>query len=330
MIYWLSGSLAILILVTILLSPESTESTEVDADKATNGKVVKTTVATDTKAVTNSPAQSINVSSEKSQTGVGLKTTGSDTKNAETLVDSNSDRDDIYENQVKETSAVGTEIVRVLLIPDQETTVSRSGSSLAAARINKLNVTLGSTFKSGNTLITFNCNDPRARRDMTKAELSGAVETHTAKLRMQGLDQAGDVEVSLAASVVAKARADVSLAELQIRYCSIKAPWDGRVAKVYVRNHMTVTPGQPMLDLVKSGPLRLRVNVPSRLLSQLKVDLQFEVTIDETGKTYQASVAAINSRVDSVSQTVEIEGLMTQSFPELLAGMSGTAIMPEI
>ncbi|NOQ49764.1 MAG: hypothetical protein GQ553_03780 [Nitrosomonadaceae bacterium] len=57
MIYWLSGSLAILILVTVLLTPESTESTEVDADKATNGKVGKTTVATDTKAVTNSPAQ---------------------------------------------------------------------------------------------------------------------------------------------------------------------------------------------------------------------------------------------------------------------------------
>ncbi|MCH6585194.1 MAG: HlyD family efflux transporter periplasmic adaptor subunit [Proteobacteria bacterium] len=220
--------------------------------------------------------------------------------------------------------------MRVLLIPDQETTVSRSGSSLAAARINKLNVTLGSTFSAGKTLITFNCNVPRARLDMSKAELSGAVETHTAKLRMQGLEQAGDVEVALAASVVAKARAEVKLGELQISYCSITAPWDGRVAKVYVRNHMTVTPGQPMLDLVKSGPLRLRVNIPSRLLSQLRIDSKFEVTIDETEKTYQAIVVAINSRVDAVSQTVEIEGLMTQRFPELLAGMSGTAIMPEM
>jgi len=91
---------------------------------------------------------------------------------------------------------------------------------------------------------------------------------------------------------------------------------------------MTVTPGQPMLDLVKSGPLRLRVNVPSRLLNQLKVDSKIEVKIDETGKTYQASVVAINSRIDSVSQTVEIEGLMSGDFPELLAGMSGTAIIP--
>ena len=324
MIYWLSGSLVVLVLVTFLLKPESTQSTDVDAKKVVNSKKVITT------GVTNNLAQSLNESSEKNQAGGGLKTTDFDTKNVGTLVDSKSVKDNIYRNQANKTSAVGTEKVRVLLIPDQETTVSRSGSSLAAARINKLNVTLGSTFSAGKTLITFNCNVPRARLAMSKAELSGAVETHTAKLRMQGLEQAGDVEVALAASVVAKARAEVKLGELQISYCSITAPWDGRVAKVYVRNHMTVTPGQPMLDLVKSGPLRLRVNVPSRLLSQLKVDSQFEVTIDETGKTYQASVAAINSRVDSVSQTVEIEGLMTQSFPELLAGMSGTAIMPEM
>ena len=324
MIYWLSGSLVILVLVTVMLTPESSQSPDVDVEKAANIERAITTGAT------NNPAQSLNASSEKSQSSGGLTTTDSDTENVGILVDSESSRDDFYGNQAKKTSADGTETVRVLLIPDKETTVSRSGSSLAAARINKLNVTLGSTFKSGKTLITFNCNAPRARLAMAKAELSGAVETHTAKLRMQGLEQAGDVEVALAASVVAKARAEVRLGELQISYCSIIAPWDGRVAKVYIRNHMTVTPGQPMLDLVKSGPLRLRVNVPSRLLSQLKVDSQFEVTIDETGKTYQASVAAINSRVDSVSQTVEIEGLMTQSFPELLAGMSGTAIMPEM
>ncbi|MEE8618146.1 MAG: HlyD family efflux transporter periplasmic adaptor subunit [Nitrosomonadaceae bacterium] len=324
MIYWLSGSLVVLVLVTFLLKPESTQSTDVDAKKVVNSKKVITT------GVTNNLAQSLNESSEKNQAEGGLKTTDFDTKNVGTLVDSKSVKDNIYRNQANKTSAVGTEKVRVLLIPDQETTVSRSGSSLAAARINKLNVTLGSTFSAGKTLITFNCNVPRARLDMSKAELSGAVETHTAKLRMQGLEQAGDVEVALAASVVAKARAEVKLGELQISYCSITAPWDGRVAKVYVRNHMTVTPGQPMLDLVKSGPLRLRVNIPSRLLSQLRIDSKFEVTIDETEKTYQAIVVAINSRVDAVSQTVEIEGLMTQRFPELLAGMSGTAIMPEM
>ena len=323
MIYWLSGSLVILVLVTVLLTPESNKSVEPGTEASVASEK---TIAAD---ITSSSVQSTYSVSEESRINGNDKTTDSDTKSVGALVGPESAGNDIYESQGKEANIGEAEVVRVLLIPDKETTVSRSGSSLAAADITKLNVALGSRFKTGNTLVTFNCIDPRARLAMAKAELSGTVETHTAKLRMQGLEQASDVEVALAASDVAKARATVKLSELQIRYCSIKAPWDGRVAKVYIRNHMTVTPGQPMLDLIKSGPLRLKVNVPSRLLSRLKVNSKFEVKIDETGKTYQASVTAINSRVDSVSQTVEIEGLMTQEFPELLAGMSGTAIMPK-
>ena len=326
MIYWLSGSLVILVIVTVLLTPELSESPKPGiATSVTNEK----TLATDITSGSVQPTYSV---AEDSITDGDNKTTDYDTRSVGALVEPESASNDTYERQETGTGAGtnvgGAEAVRALLIPDKETTVSRSGSSLAAARINKLDVTLGSTFKTGNTLVTFNCIESRARLAMARAELSAAVATHTAKLRMQGLEQASDVEVALAASDVAKARATVKLSELQIKYCSIKAPWNGRVAKVYVRNHMTVTPGQPMLDLVKSGPLRLKVNVPSRLLSKLKVNSKFEVKIDETGKTYQASVAAINSRVDSVSQTVEIEGLMTQEFPELLAGMSGTAIMP--
>lgn len=324
MIYWLSGSLAILVLATVLLTPESKSTKNAAVEETASSEVVKTTDAT------NNSIQSQNITTAEKQVDISVKTADSNTNNLTALVNSESNNDDIYRDQVKESNIVGGKIVRVLLIPDRETTVSRSGSSLAATRIKKLNVTLGSTFSAGNTLIKFDCNEPRARLAMAKAELSGAIETHTAKVRMQGLEQAGDVEVALAASDVAKARATVKLSEAQIRYCSVTAPWDGRVAKVYVRNHMTVTPGEPMLDLVKSGPLRLKVNVPSKLLSKIKVESMFEVTIDETGKTYRASVVAINSRVDSVSQTVEIEGLMAESFPELLAGMSGTAIMPEM
>ena len=94
---------------------------------------------------------------------------------------------------------------------------------------------------------------------------------------------------------------------------------------MHVRNHMSVTPGQPLLDLVKSGPLRLRLNLPSRSLEKIKNGALFDVTIEETGKAYQAKIAKINSRVDAVSQTIEVEAVMLKSYPELLPGMSGTA-----
>ena len=88
---------------------------------------------------------------------------------------------------------------------------------------------------------------------------------------------------------------------------------------------MTVTPGQPLMELVNDGPLRLKLNAPSKLLGRLRSGSSFTIQIDETGGKYPATVTAINSRVDSVSQTVELEGRLTRGYRELLSGMSGVA-----
>lgn len=220
-------------------------------------------------------------------------------------------------------AAAAGETVRVLLVADRETTLS----SPVTATIKQLYVSIGMPFKEGQTLVAFECDEPAARLGMAKAELSGAVEAHEAKVRMQGLDQASDVEVALAASAAAKARAQVALQNAQVAQCAIKAPWSGRVAKVHVRTKMSVTPSQAMVDIVKNGPLRLKLNAPSRMISKIKAGALFDVAIDETGKSYQARVLAANSRVDPVSQTIEIEAVISKSYDDLLPGMSGVALL---
>ena len=220
-----------------------------------------------------------------------------------------------------EAPAAQNDSVRVLLVADRETTLS----SAVTARIRMLYVSIGVPFGAGQTLVSFDCEEPVAKLSMANAELAGAVETHEAKIRMQGLEQASDVEVALAASAAAKARGQVELQRAQAAQCTLKAPWAGRVAKVHVHNHMSVTPGQPMVDLVKSGPLRLKLNAPSRLIGKVKAGNVFNLAIDETGKTYQARVLAVNSRVDPVSQTIEIESSLIRNYTDLLPGMSGVA-----
>jgi multidrug efflux pump subunit AcrA (membrane-fusion protein) len=76
---------------------------------------------------------------------------------------------------------------------------------------------------------------------------------------------------------------------------------------------------------VSDGALKVRLNVPSSQLKELKPGLPLEVSIHETGKTYPAKVSMVNSRVDAVAQTVELEARLDNRFPELMAGMSGTA-----
>lgn len=211
--------------------------------------------------------------------------------------------------------------IRVLLLPEKETTIS----STIGARLVSFNGTLGQRFRAGDLLVAFDCEEALARVDMSKAELSGAIDQHEAKVKMQGLDQASDIEVALAASASNKAKAQLNLNKAQVSQCKIYAPWAGRVAKANVKNHMSVTPGQPLMELVKDGSLKLKLNLPSKLLAQVKSGSKFTIVIDETGLRYAASVSAVNSRVDPVSQTVEVEAKLLKSYSELLAGMSGVA-----
>ncbi|MNP66809.1 hypothetical protein D3C76_1625640 [compost metagenome] len=86
-----------------------------------------------------------------------------------------------------------------------------------------------------------------------------------------------------------------------------------------------MTAGTPLFDLVSDGPLKVRLNVPSRLLSGLQQGQALEINVLETGKPYQARISHINARVDAVAQTVELEARLDAPYPELVAGMSGVA-----
>ena len=133
----------------------------------------------------------------------------------------------------------------------------------------------------------------------------------------------------LANAAAERARAAIGVNQAQAAQCSVVAPFSGRVVRVHVKPHQGVAVGAPLVELVSDGPLKLRLNVPSRLLRTLKIGQRFDVDIDETGKTYPAKVTAINARVDAVAQTVELEARIDGRPPELLAGMTGIARFPQ-
>lgn len=215
----------------------------------------------------------------------------------------------------------GGQPVRALVVAEQETTLS----SQMNGRVLDLPRRPGDGAREGEALVRFECAEPRARVEMAKAELLAARLQHEAKLRLQGLQSASELDVELAAAAVDKARAQLGLVQAELDRCTIAAPFAGRVAKWHVKPHQSVGAGQPIVDLVSDRTLRLRLNVPSAWLAWLKSGQRFEVTIEETGGTYPAKVDRINPRVDAVSQTVEMDALFVGDTAGLLPGMSGNA-----
>ncbi len=218
-------------------------------------------------------------------------------------------------------AAVEPELPRALLVPDRETTLVAQ----MVGTVQKLGGELGGAFREGALLVRFDCNEQRARGAMAQAELDSAQQQHQAKVRLQGLSAAGEVEVSLAAAAVAKARAQLELGKAHLAQCHVGAPYAGRISRLHVKEFQGVNVGQPLVEIVSSGPLRVRLNVPSRWLAWLQPGAPFELQVDETGRAYPARVMAINARVDAASQTIEVEGRVLQDHADLLAGMSGNA-----
>jgi len=211
--------------------------------------------------------------------------------------------------------------IRVLLSPGLETTLVAQ----MVGRIATLNAGLGSFVAKGKPIVTFDCSEAQARMQMAQAEHAAAEETLVVKINLRKLDAAGDLEVSMAESAANRTTAAIALAQTQLRQCSVSAPFSGHIVKTYVKPYQGINIGSPLVDMISDGPLKLRLNVPSKLLRTLKVGTAFDVDIEETGKTYTAKVIAINARVDAVAQTIELEARIDGQPANLLAGMTGIA-----
>ncbi|WP_336334517.1 efflux RND transporter periplasmic adaptor subunit [Pseudomonas putida] len=221
----------------------------------------------------------------------------------------------------QEASADDPQLIRVLLAAELETTLS----SQMSGTLGELKTSFGAHVAKGATLARFNCNEAKARGKVAVAELAMARQNLEAKKQLRKLDAVGDIEVAAANTEVQKADGARAMGEAQMSYCQVLAPFSGHVAKVYVKPYQTVSAGTPLFDLVSDGALKVRLNVPSSQLKSLSPGQPLQVHVHETGKSYPATISVINSRVDAVAQTVELEARFDQRYPELIAGMSGTA-----
>jgi RND family efflux transporter MFP subunit len=135
----------------------------------------------------------------------------------------------------------------------------------------------------------------------------------------------GLYEVELAQSAVNKAEAELEIARLNTERCTIKAPYDGRVAKVYVNEHESIERQQPLIEIIGSGILEAQLLVSSKWLSWLVKDYPIQILVDETKESYDATIESIGANIDPVSQTIDITAKFLENYDSLLPGMSGTA-----
>ncbi len=113
--------------------------------------------------------------------------------------------------------------------------------------------------------------------------------------------------VSQAQSRLLQARAQVETLDAKIMDARLAAPFDGLIVSKMVETGDTVQPGQPLVKFAQTKFLRIRAEVPVRLVSGLREDMIVPARLDVYGAEIQARVARIYPMANSARHTVTVK-----------------------
>lgn len=211
--------------------------------------------------------------------------------------------------------------IRAQLTPYQQTTLSAE----IAANISKLPLREGESFKKDQQLVEFDCALLNAQLNKGEATAEVARQGLNVSNRLEKLNSISSFEVDQAKAKVKESEAELEAMKVNVSKCTLSAPYSGRIAKLHVDAYQYVTPGKPLMDILDTSRLEVRLIVPSGWLAWLKRGGRFSMQIEELGRTYQARVVRLGARIDPVSQSLSIIGEIEGHHGELVPGMSGWA-----
>lgn len=122
-----------------------------------------------------------------------------------------------------------------------------------------------------------------------------------------------------AASAIEAARADVELAETQLRYTRIEAPYDGTVVARMTEKGAFVQAGEPIVELVSDRDFEVEAEVPNNRLDGLEVGERVTFTLDD-GTSHPALVRALLPSENPLTRTRAVR--FAPVFGPVLAGSS--------
>ncbi|MCI8211816.1 hemolysin D [Pseudomonas sp. S25] len=211
--------------------------------------------------------------------------------------------------------------IRVQLSASQRTVLS----SELAGKIISLDIKEGESFKKGERLVAFDCAIHQARLNHSAAAESAASKKLSIAKRLDQLQSISVSDVAQAEAALTMARAESGVGRVMLQRCNINAPFSGRVAERKVQPGEYVAEGKELLAIYDNSAFDVELIAPSRWLTWLKPGSRFEVSLDETGKSYPAEVVRMGSVIDPLSQSVKVFGRIATGDGSLLPGMSGTA-----
>jgi len=193
--------------------------------------------------------------------------------------------------------------------------------------LNKRVVKVGDVVKKGQLLASLDPEDYRSKFNAASAELN---RTKANFMRAEELIKGHHISEAEYDKIKANyqvATANLETARKALSNTELKAPFDGRISELFVKNFVAVTGKQKIARLVDSTKIEMVIDIPEILISSVpetgKVLVSFDAFPDQD---IIASIKEIGAEASETTRTYPVTLIMDQ--PEgfsILPGMAGEA-----
>jgi RND family efflux transporter MFP subunit len=138
--------------------------------------------------------------------------------------------------------------------------------------------------------------------------------------------EADQWDIKRVTELLNNARAEEQSLELELEKTKIVAPFEGLIARRYVREGQSVGKGERLFWVTAEAPLLMRFTLPEKAFGQVHRGEALEITsADAPGEKHSARIKEISPVVDPASGTFEVLVELMGSRGSLRPGMTASA-----
>lgn len=191
-----------------------------------------------------------------------------------------------------------------------------------AGQVERIFVEEGTAVRAGQVLAALDARQLRLQALQARAQLAKVERDYQRQLE---LSQKGLIAASAIDGLrydLDNLRASKDLAQLQLAYSEIRAPFAGIVAARKIKVGQNLQAGVVAFRVTNPTPLRAAVFVPERELRRLKIGQLASVSVDALpGRLFPARVQLVSPTVDAGTATFKVTLTVADPDSELKPGM---------
>jgi membrane fusion protein (multidrug efflux system) len=202
------------------------------------------------------------------------------------------------------------------LRPDEEVDMSFETSG----KIVNINFTEGTRVKKGDLLAKMNDRPLQAQLEKLNAQLKLAEGKEFRQKSLLDRDAISQESYDQIQTDVQSIKADINLVKARISETELRAPFDGIIGLRYLSEGSYATSSTKIARLVKAKPIKIEFSISEKYASEIRIGYPITFQTKSSEMVYNASVYAIDPKIDLGTRTISLRALYPNTNEELKPG----------